>query len=178
MHIVLHLVPLHGKTGAVAAKYGVGGVVQVSFRVISGSGHHGFLVVTGGIAFQRYLQDASALGVGGDLVGVVPKRLRRDRAGQQGIAARRLGRFEFTAHSTDVGDSPANLFCGHGQLKAVPGFQKLGLCLHKALPDSPVSGLAEIAAFRMLQMGFAHQKGDLHIRNGGADQHTPVHFLT
>ena len=73
-----------------------------------------------------------------------------DRAAENGVGSNGFRCFEFSAHGPDIGDGSADLFGGHGQLKAVPGFQKLRVCLHQTLPDGPVGSLPHIAALRVL----------------------------
>ena len=56
----------------------------------------------------------------------------------------------------------------HFQTEAVPRFKQTAIALllrfHQALAYRAVGGLAEIAAFRVLQMRAARDKCELHIR--------------
>ena len=72
---------------------------------------------------------------------------------------------------------PAQIGGGHLQPEGVPGLQQDTLRRHQALAHRPVGGLAEIAAFGVLQMGPAGGEGDAHIGDRGAGEDPQVGLL-
>ena len=66
----------------------------------------------------------------------------------------------------------------HFQTEAVPRFKQTAIALllrfHQALAHRTVGGLAEIAAFRVLQMRTARQQRDSHIGDRRAGEHAQM----
>ena len=150
MHIIGHLIPLHGETGAVGAEDGVRRVFHIRFRVVAKGFRYCFLVMTGQISPEGQLQPAATLGVGSNLIRVIAQFRGRNQSFQNGHGTNSFRRVKIAAHGSDIGDGTTHHFRGQGQGEIIPGFQQNGFCLHQTLTDSPVSGLAEVAAFGVL----------------------------
>ena len=161
VHIVLHPVPGHMEAGAVIAEHGIRGVGNVRQRIVADFLHHFFGVVAGSIAVERQLQLSSALGVGRQLVGIVPQLRSRHQSLQGRGVTHRLRGIEFAAHGADIRDGTADLLCGQRQPEIVPGFQQHAFGLHQALAHRPVGSLPEVTALGVLDVGSADEEGDL-----------------
>src|SRR5699024_6163878 len=64
------------------------------------------------------------------------------------------------------------------QTKAAIRFQQHALSSAQALADRPVHRLAEITAFRMLQMGFPAEQRDAQITDQKTAQHSDMFLFT
>ena len=177
VHIFFYLVPFYGEAGAMGAEYGIGGVIQIAFRIVADGGHHSIRIVAGTEAIHRQLQPAAALGVGCHLGGIIAQLRCRQDALQGGQSATVLRRVKFAAHGADVGNGAAYRFRGQSQGEPIPGLQQHTFCLHQPLADGPIGSLAEITALCVLQMGPAGGQGDLHIGDGRAGEDAPVDFF-
>ena len=177
VHILLHLVPGHVEARPVGAEHGIRGVLHIRLRIVVLLGNHRFRIVADLVAPQRQLQPTQPLGIGRHGLGIIPNLRRRNLTPKDGEIFHRLRRLHLTTHGSDIRNPPSDLLRGQGQFKIVPGFQQEGFRLHKPLAHRPIGGLPEVAAFRVLQVGFSHQKGDFHVRNGRAGEDAPVDFL-
>ena len=174
MHVFRHPVPLHGEPAAVGAEHGVGGVFQVRLRIVVRGGDHGIGVVAGSVPRRLQGQAAPAAGIGGHLLGVIVEFRHRDPAPQQGHVPGRLRSIEAAAAQAHITDGPAQLLRRHLQPEGVVRLQQAAPGLHQPLAHRPIGGLAEVAAFGMLDVGPAGHQRDLHIRNRGAGQDPQV----
>ena len=177
VHVVLHLVPGHVEARPVGAEHGIRGIFHIRLRIVVPLGNHRFRIVAGLVAPQRQLQPTQSLGIGRHGLGIIPNFRRRNLAPKDAEIFHRLRRLHLTAHGSDIRNPPSDLLRGQGQFKIIPRLQQKGFRLHKPLAHRPIGGLPEVAAFRVLQVGFPHQKGDFHVRNGCAGEDAPVGFL-
>ena len=129
------------------------------------------------VAPQRAAQLPQTAGIDRHVLPVLLQTCNRRPAGQHRAIRLHRGVIYRTAHSLQVGHSAADAVVGHFQAKIVIRLQQHRLGLHQALPYGAVSGLPEVAALRMLQVGAAGCQRQLHIRQRCAHQHTGVGAL-
>ena len=102
----------------------------------------------------------------------------RRRAVQHHVFAVAGRRVERARHALDVGHRMSDHVLRHFQTEAVPRFKQTAIALllrfHQALAYRAVGGLAEIAAFRVLQMRTARQQRDSHIGDRRAGEHAQM----
>ena len=127
--------------------------------------------MAGLISFQDAAEPPQPPCIGVHLALVAPDGGCRSTAFQDGVLPIRLRRVELSAHPLDIGHGPAHLPRGHLQGEGHHGLQEHAPALHQALAQRPVSGLPEIAALGVLDVGTACQQRNLHVRDRRACQH-------
>ena len=179
MHVLADVVPGDGLACAVGAEDGVRGIPEVQLRIIAAFLDDPLLVVTGEIAGKAEREAAGALGVGANLLHVVDGFGHRYFAADHSLALSggTCVQSELRRHAVEVGEGPSGAGLGHLQREFIPGLQQDATGIHETVPDRPVGGLAEIAAFRVLEMGFPVCHRDLHVGDGGSGEHAQVLLL-
>ena len=179
MHVLADVVPGDGLACAVGAEDGVRGIPEVQLRIIAAFLDDPLLVVTGEVAGETEGKAAGSLGVGADLLHVVDGFGHRDFAADHSLALSggACVQSELRRHAVEVGEGPSCAGLGHLQRELVPGLQKDRTGVHETVPDRPVGCLAEIAAFRVLEMGLPVGHRDLHVGDRRSGEHSQVLLL-
>ena len=177
MHVRLHLVPFHGVPRAVGAENRIGGVLHVRLGVVTRGGDHGFCVMTGGVAPEGKSQPTRPAREGTQGLGIVAEGRHGRRAAHDGAVPKLFGRLCGPPGALHVRQHAAHQSGGDLDRERVGRLQQQAFGLHQSLPHSAVGGLPEVAALRMLFVGAAGGKDDLHVRNGAAGQHAHVRAL-
>ena len=177
MHIVRHLVPFDGESGAVGAEHRIRGVFQIPLRVVARLLHNLLLVVAGQIALQAVGKPGFSLGVSRRLAGVIPHAGGGGQARQQRPLSPAFRRVESAPHLLDIRHGPAQVDGGQLQAKFIPGLQQQASGLHQPLAHRPVDGLAQVASLRVLDAGPPSDQGDFHICDGRAGEDAQVNLF-
>ena len=109
VHILRHLIPFDGKTGAVGAEHRIYRVFQIPLRVVARLFNDFLLVVTGQIALQAVRKPGFSLGIGRRLAGIVPHAGGGGQARQQRPLPRAFRRVKSAAHLLNIRHSPAQV---------------------------------------------------------------------
>ena len=88
-----------------------------------------------------------------------------------------LGRLERAVHSLNVGHGASDALFRQLQPEDVIRLEQQALGAHQAVADGAVGRLAEVTAFRVLDVCASCKNGYLHIRDGCAGQHAQVRFF-
>ena len=134
------------------------------------------LILTGGIAARGTGEPAPAPGIGCHLHGVAAQGGDGDGAGEDGQISRLL-LGEGGGHGPQISNGASHLGLGEAQTEPIVRFQQNALRLHQPLTKGPVSGLPEITAFGVLQVGPACGQGNFHIGDGCTGEHAQVGFF-
>ncbi len=169
--MLLHLVPWYHKSGPMSTKDGACRIFQIPLRIVSNVLDHLFRVVAGQISFQAARQSSPALRIGGQLGLIIPHIHNRNRALQDCRVPVLLRRAEGSMHPLEIRQGTSHRILRHLQPVFVIGLQQNALRFFQSLPHRPVSGLTEIPALRLLQMGPSGRQCDPQIRDGRTGQH-------
>ena len=163
MLVVVHLLPGDDDPCAVGAEDRVGGVFKICLGVVAHGGHDLLLIVAGLVTVGGAEQPSLAAGVGNDISRVLVEGGDGPPSLQGGVLLAGGGHLKGGMEVLQVGHGTADVGGGDLQRERIKGLQEGTACLHKAVADGTEGGLAEVAAFGVLEVGAACHQGDFGI---------------
>ena len=177
MGVLRHFIPLDNIACTVRTEHGIRRIFHIGGRVVGGCRDDFLRVVAGCVAVRCARQPTASLGVRRDLGPVVAHGGNRRCSGQNRAVSTLLGRLERAVHSLNVGHGASDALVRQLQPEDVIRLEQQAFRAHQAVADGAVGRLAEVTAFRVLDVCAACKDGYLHIRDGCTGQHAQERFF-
>ena len=152
MRVLRHFIPLDNVARTVRTEHGIRRIFHIGGRVVGGCRDDFLRVVAGCVAVRCARQPTASLGVRRNLGPVVAHGGNRRRSGQNRAVSTLLGRLERAVHSLNVGHGASDALVRQLQPEDVIRLEQQALGAHQAVADGAVGRLAEVTAFRVLDV--------------------------